>query len=53
MFLKLHKQMFCTIDEWIEMTIEMIREMEESTKCELEKKIETFNLESKTPPPLR
>lgn len=36
-FLRLHKQIFCTIDEWIDMSMEQIRVMEENIKIELDK----------------
>ncbi|KAM9954384.1 hypothetical protein ACTFIW_003925 [Dictyostelium discoideum] len=38
--LKAHRALFCWIDEWIGLTIEDIRKIEEETKAELAKKLE-------------
>lgn len=41
LFLKLNKQLFCTIDEWVDLNVEMIREMEEEVKISLNEKIKS------------
>lgn len=41
LFLKLNKQIFCTIDEWVELNVEDIREMEEEVKIILNDKIKS------------
>lgn len=41
LFLKLNKQMFCTIDEWIELNVESIRNMEEELKIILDERIKS------------
>lgn len=41
LFLKLNKQIFCTIDEWIELNVELIREMEEEVKVILDERIKS------------
>jgi len=38
--LKAHRALFCWLDQWIGLTIEDIRKIEEETKLELEKKLE-------------
>jgi hypothetical protein len=39
LFLKLNKQIFCTIDEWIEFNVDLIRSMEEEVKIILDERI--------------
>lgn len=41
LFLKLNKQMFCTIDEWIELNVALIRQMEEEVKVVLGERIKS------------
>lgn len=41
LFLKLNKQIFCTIDEWVDLKVEDIREMEEKVKNVLNEKIKS------------
>lgn len=41
LFLKLNKQMFCTIDEWIELNVKSIRNMEEELKIILDERIKS------------
>lgn len=41
LFLKLNKQMFCSIDEWIELNVESIRNMEEELKFILDERIKS------------
>lgn len=41
LFLKLNKQIFCTIDEWHGLRVEQIREMEEEVKFALNEKIKS------------
>ncbi|KAG7479134.1 phosphatidylinositol transfer protein alpha isoform-like [Solea senegalensis] len=36
LFDKFHKQLFCTIDDWVNLTMEDIRQKEENTKKELD-----------------
>ena len=37
LFTNFHRQLFCTIDKWIEMTMEDIRRLEDKTQQELDK----------------
>lgn len=41
LFLRLNKQIFCTIDEWIDLNVEMIRDMEEEVKVILDERIKS------------
>ncbi|XP_036005811.1 phosphatidylinositol transfer protein alpha isoform [Fundulus heteroclitus] len=41
LFTHFHRQLFCSIDDWIELTMDDIRRMEEETKNELDKLRET------------
>ena len=41
LFLKINKQMFCAIDEWIELNVELIRNMEEEVKIILNERIKS------------
>lgn len=41
LFLKLNKQLFCTIDEWIGMNVEMIRDIENEIQDLLNNKIKS------------
>lgn len=41
LFLKLNKQLFCTIDEWIDLNVEKIRDMEQNVKEILNEKIKS------------
>ena len=37
LFTNFHRQLFCTIDKWIELTMEDIRKLEDKTQQELDK----------------
>lgn len=52
LFLKLNKQLFCTIDEWIEMNVGMIRNMEDEVKEILNEKIRSAGPIESPPTPL-
>lgn len=41
LFLKLNKHLFCTIDEWVELNVEMIRDMEDDVRIILNEKIKS------------
>ena len=41
LLLKLNKQLFCSIDEWIELNVDMIRDMETEVKLILNEKIKS------------
>lgn len=49
LFLKLNKQIFCTIDEWIELNVGMIRDMEEEVKVILDERIKSVGPEDSPP----
>jgi len=44
-FLKFHKQVFCWIDEWCEMTLDDIRKYENEKSAETNKKMEQIKME--------
>lgn len=46
-FVKFYKKVFCLLDEWYGMSMNDIRNMEDDVQRELDKKIESFNLETK------
>ena len=46
-FVKFYKKAFCLLDEWYDMSMDDIRQMEADVQQELDKKIEGFNLETK------
>lgn len=52
LFLKLNKQLFCTIDEWIGMTVEMIRDIEDEVQEILNEKIKSAGPIESPPAPL-
>lgn len=52
LFLKLNKQLFCTIDEWIEMNVETIRNMEDEVQIILKDKIKSAGPIESPPAPL-
>lgn len=52
LFLKLNKQLFCTIDDWIEMNVEMIRTMENEVQEVLKEKIKSAGPIESPPTPL-
>lgn len=41
LFLKLNKQIYCSIDEWIGLNIAMIRDLEDDVKTVLEDRIKS------------
>lgn len=41
LFLKLNKQIFCTIDQWIELNVGLIRDLEEEVKVILDERIKS------------
>jgi len=45
---KFHRQVFCWIDKWVEMTIEDIRKLEADTKLDLEKRIKEGEVTNKS-----
>lgn len=44
LFLKLNKQIFCTFDEWVDLNVGDIREMEEDVRIILNDKIKSAGL---------
>ena len=49
LFLKLNKQIFCTIDEWHGLKVEKIREMEEEVKFVLNEKFKSVEGVTQSP----
>lgn len=47
--MRLNKQIFCTIDQWIELNVEDIRKLEEEVKYVLEEKVKSAS-GNKNPP---
>lgn len=52
LFLKINKQIFCSIDEWIDLNVNIIREMENEVKEILDDRIKSAGPIESPPAPL-
>jgi hypothetical protein len=52
LFLKINKQIFCSIDEWIDLSVSKIRDMEEEVKEILDDRIKSAAPLESPPAPL-
>ena len=52
LFLKLNKQLFCTMDEWVGMNVGMIRDIEDEVQVILDEKIKSAGPLEIPPAPL-
>lgn len=52
LFLRLNKQVICTLDDWIGLDVEAIRSLEQQVQCVLEEKIKSAKSADKDRLPL-